>query len=238
MNALEIIQRFARAVGFPEPSAAVANQAEDVAQLVELLNQEGRSLSTRHDWQALSFEVSFTTVATESQGTLPSIIGATQQLRKVVNDTIWDRTTQIPICGPLTRQRWQAQKALALTGPYSEYRIRGNTLIFDPAPTAGHTCYFEYLSKCWCTDSTGATYRTNLGADTDLMLLDDEAMLAGLEWRWLRKKGLSYAEEFASYEGIVADLIARDGTKPMLAMDGEGSRPRAGVFVPIGSWNL
>src|SRR5687768_13359326 len=122
MNALEVIQRFTNAVGIEEPSTAVANPADDVAQIVELFNQEGRALSARHMWQALTFEATFTTAATESQGTLTTIIGATQQLRRIVNDTIWNRTMQVPVMGPLSHQRWQAQKALGLTGPYSEYR--------------------------------------------------------------------------------------------------------------------
>jgi hypothetical protein len=63
-------------------------------------------------------------------------------------------------------------------------------------------------------------------------------MLAGLEWRWLRKKGLSYAEEFASYEQLVAQAIGRDGTKATLSMDAEPKKVRPGTFVPVGSWNL
>lgn len=238
MNALDIIQRFARAVGFPVPATALANQAEDVQQIVELLNQEGRSLRDRCDWQALSYEATFTTLATEVQGTLAAIIGATQQLDFIVNDTIWDRTTQVPIPGPVSKQRWQAKKALILTGPYSSYRIRNSSIIFYPAPTAGHTCYFEYQSLCWCTDVAGTTFRTNLAADTDVMLLDDETMLAGLEWRWLRKKGLSYAEEFASYEALVADRLSTDGTKPRLDMSGGERSPQPGIFVPVGNWPL
>jgi len=238
VNLLNIVQRFANAVGVPSPSTAYANQATDVQQIIELVNQEGRSLSRRHNWQNLTFEATFTTVATESQGTLASIIGGTQQLRAIVNNTIWNRSTQVPIWGPMTRQTWQAQKALGLTGPYSEYRIRGNTLLFNPAPTAGESCYFEYVSNCWCTDSTGATYRRNVANDADEFLLDDELMLAGLEWRWLRKKGLSYAEEFASYEVMVKDAMGNDGTKPTLHMDGGLEKRTPGIIVPIGSWNL
>jgi hypothetical protein len=206
--------------------------------MVELLNQEGRALSVRTDWQALVREASFTTVATASQGALTTIIGATQGLRKILNETIWDRTQGVPICGPLTAQRWQSRRALSYSGPYSQYRIRGGLLMFDPAPTAGHTCYFEYISNCWSTDSTGATYQRNVASDTDLVLLDDEAMLAGLEWRWLRKKGLSYAEEFSSYELIVSNLITADGTRARLSMD-EGARSRSpGIVVPEGNWTL
>jgi hypothetical protein len=237
VNVLEVIQRCAKAVGIPVPSVAVAATDDTTVQLVELLNQEGRALSARHNWQALTYETSFTTVATESQGSLSTLIGS-QTLRAIINDTIWNRTTGLPVFGPVAPKIWQGYKALNLTGPYPEYRIRGNTLRFYPTPTAGQTCYFEYISKSWCTDSTGATYRTNVAADTDLLLLDDEVMVAGLEWRWLRKKGLSYAEEFASYEQMVSQAINRDGTKATLSMDCEPRRMRPGTFVPIGSWNL
>ncbi len=237
MNALEIIQRCTNAVGIPEPSVAVASTDDDVVQLVELLNQEGRDLSARFDWQNLIHETSFTTVAAESQGTLATIIGS-QTLRKVVNETIWNRTQQQPVFGPVSPRNWQGQKALTLTGPYSEYRIQRNTLYFYPAPTAGESCYFEYVSKSWCTDSGGSTYRTNIAADSDEMLLDDELMLAGLEWRYLRKKGLSYAEEFGRYELLVNQAMARDGSRRTIQMDNEGTRFRPGTFVPVGNWNL
>lgn len=235
-TALDVIQRFTNAVGIPEPDTGVANPADDVVQMVELLNQECRDLSRRHDWQALTFEATFTTVATQSQGTLSSLIGATQQLRRIVNETIWNRTTQQPVIGPVSRREWQARMALSLSGPYSQYRIRGNELLFDPVPAAGDTCAFDYVSKCWCTDSGGTTYRANVAADTDILLLDEEIIQAGLEWRWLRKKGLSYAEEFATYEGMVKRAIGDDGTRRRLNMADSNTGYRPGVFVPIANW--
>lgn len=206
--------------------------------MVELLNQEGREQARRHDWQSMTFETTFTTVATQSQGTLATIIGATQTLRKIVNDTIWDRTAMQPICGPVSRRNWQAMQALPMSGPYSEYRIRGNALLFDPAPTAGHTCAFEYVSNCWVTDAAGTVFRRRVANDTDLVLLDEDAVLSGLEWRWLRKKGLGYAEEFSSYELVLSDLMTNDGTKPRLRMDDTTPAPRPGIMVPVGSWSL
>lgn len=238
MNALEIIQRACNAIGIPEPSSAVTSTQDDVIQLVELLNQEGRQLSSAHDWSAMAGEGTFTTVASEDQGAISSFLTSGQELRKIVNDTIWNRTAQRPVFGPMSKQRIQAHKALALTGPYSEYFIGGGHLYFYPAPTAGEDCYFEYFHRMWATDSTGATYKRNVSADADIFLLDDELMLAGLEWRWLRKKGLSYAEEFATYQGLVNKAIANDGTKATLKMDGPDMRVRAGTFVPVGSWPL
>jgi hypothetical protein len=238
VNVLGAIQRFATAVGFPSPTVAVASTSQDVLQVVELLNQEGRALAARHDWQALTFEANFTTVATETQGSLSTIIGATQVLKKITDDTIWDRTQQQPVWGPLSPRIWQGNKALVLTGPYPQYRIRSNAIIFYPVPTAGHSCYFEYVSKCWATDVGGATYKVNVSADTDVFLLDEDLIMAGLEWRWLRKKGLSYAEEFNSYEQLVTDAIGNERTHATLHMDGSYQERRPGTFIPSGSWPL
>ncbi len=238
MNALELAQRFANAVGTPGPSVLYGSSNDDDLQILELLNQEGRSLSTRHDWKALMQEASWTSVATESQGTVASIIGATQSLRRIVNETIWNRSTREPVYGPENPQAWQARKALTYIGPWPHYRIRGGELLLNPVPTAGESYYFEYVSNCWCTNAAGSTYRRNIAADDDVFLLDDEIMLAGLEWRWLRKKGLSYAEEFASYEALVAAAIAADGTRRALPMDSCTRGFQPGVMVPSGGWPL
>jgi hypothetical protein len=75
-------------------------------------------------------------------------------------------------------------------------------------------------------------------ADTDIFNVDDDLLMAGLEWRWLRKKGLSYAEEYQSYENLVAEAINNERTHARLQMDGSSEQYKAGIVVPIGSWNL
>ncbi len=241
MNVLDILQRFTQAVGMPVPTKGVGNPDDDVVQMIELLNQEGVALSRRHRWQALTFEATFTTVATDSQGTLASIIGASQEMRSIVNDTIWNRTTRLPVLGPMAPRNWQGYKALGYSTLWSQFRLRNNLLLFTPTPTAGQSCYFEYVSKCWLATAAFSTYYRYIAynnSDTDVVLLDDELMLAGLEWRWLRKKGLSYAEEFASYETLVGDAMGRDGAKTSLNMDGGSVRSGPTMSVPVGSWPL
>lgn len=237
-NALTVAQNFADAVGFSRPTTLVANTSDDVRQITALLNEAGEDLASRHNWQAMCYEASFTTVATESQGTLAAIIGASQVLKAILNETIWNRTTRLPIYGPTAPKVWQGYKALSLVGPYPQYRVRGNQIIFNPVPTAGHSCYFEYGSKCWLTDSTGATFRTGLVADGDIFLVPDNLIRAGLKWMWLRAKKLSYAEEFASYEQLVAQAITDEKPHATLNMAGAPEKYRAGIVVPVGSWPL
>lgn len=214
MNALEIIQAAASDIGIPIPTAAVASTDQQVLQLVQLLQKEGRAISKRTNWQALSRECVFLSAATESQGTLATLVGSNQTIREIIPETFWNRTQQFPITGPISPTEWQEIKATIQSSPYSRYRFRGNQLLLTPTPTAGHTIAFEYVTNCWCTDDTGATFRTSIATDNDEMLIDSELMLLGLIWRWKKAKGFAYGEDMTEYERQVNDAAAKDGTKP------------------------
>lgn len=237
MNVLEVIQAAAIDIGITVPSVAAVATDPGTRQLVGLLNKEGRELSRRYWWQALSRECTFTTVATEVQGTLAAIVGSGQAIRDIRPETMFNRTSQQPVYGPLTPTQWQAIKADNAASPYNRYRIMGNQLLMAPTPTAGETVAFEYVTKCWLTDSGGTTFRTAIAADTDVLLLDDEVMLKGLIWRWKKAKNFEYGEDFKSYEMDVADLIGRDGTKPRLSLADSATAGRGIPTIPrmIGS---
>jgi hypothetical protein len=241
VTALSIIKDVCVEIGLPDPSIALASTDPQITQLVRLLNKEGRELSARYAWQVLVREVTFATLAAESQGTIAAIITANDAghvYRYIINDTIWNRTKIWPVLGPKAPRNWQAYKSMNVTGPISEYRIRGGSLLFSPVPAAGETCAFEYVDRMWCTDDTGATYQQRLVADDDEMLLDEDLMQQGLLWRWRAAKKLDYTEDFLTYERMVADAMARDGTKPTISMCGPVNDYVPGVFVPAGSWNL
>jgi hypothetical protein len=237
MNCIQLIREQCGRTGIPRPNSASGSSDTQVAQLLALLNEEGSDLAARYNWQALIREATFVTVATESHGSLTTIIGAANAYRHLLSETIWNRTTGEPVYGPRAAKVWQGFKAVPFTSPYSEYRIRGGNLLFLPAPSAGNTCAFEYATKNWATDSTGATQKSLLTADEDIFLLDDELLLAGLRWRFKKEKGLSFGEDFNTYEAKIADAMAKDGTKPRLSLSGNALESGAQVAIPrlIGS---
>lgn len=234
MSMLTLIQRFTRRTNLNVPNTVYGSSDKQVRQILALLEEEGNDLSSRGDWEALTREATHTTLAVEDQGAMATI--ASNGFRYIKNNTIWDRTLSEPVYGGVSGQDWQAIKAMNITGPRYQFRIRGGKLLSSPAPTAGHTWAFEYISYNWITDSTGATYKQFFTADSDLMLLPEELLLMGLRWRWKKEEGLDYAEDFRTYELQVKDALSRDGAKRALNMggDGEGKQPR--VFIPAGSW--
>lgn len=237
---LDIIREACRRIGISVPASAVSSTDLQVQQLLALLNEEGQELAARYPWQRLTSEATFTTVSTQSQGDLDGgILPCAANLAYIVNDTIWNRSTRLPICGPLNSKSWSYARAMTYTAPTSEYRILGNQLVLNPPPAAGDTAAFEYVTRNWLQSADGTIQRDSIVADDDSPVLDWQLIMLGLMWRWRAAKGLNYSESFMTYERRVADATARDGTKPVLSLNGNSAERRGIqplVVAPSGNW--
>ena len=231
---LSIIQSVCKRVGLGSITSAYSSADTKIQQVVELSAEAGQEIGRRYPWQVLTKEGTFTTLATEIQGTMSSIAS---DLDYIINDTIWNRTLRRPVFGPKVAQQWQQSKAFALNGPWSSYRIQGDSLRMYPVPVAGQKCYFDYLSRNWVTTSVGGTASTWTN-DNDVPLLDDQLLTLDTIWRWKAAKGLEYAEDFAKSERRIQDLMTRDAGKDWLTMEGTKYDINPGIVVPSGSWNL
>lgn len=232
MSVLSIVQSVCQQVGLPTPSSVVSNQDQQISTLVALLNTEGKELAERTNWQALTLQASFTTVASEIQGSVASIAPG---LKFIINDTIWNRTLRRPVFGPMSPQRWQQLEAMVMQGPWNQFRIRGGNILFIPQPAAGQSCYFEYVSKNWVSLAAGGT-ASAWANDADVALLDEDIMTQGLIWRWKAAKGFSYAEDYAMYERRVTNAMGRDGSKDTLNMGDIKYDIYPGIMIPSGNW--
>jgi len=234
---LSVITDFCKRQNLPSPSTVYGSTDQGVLQMMALLEEEGNDLAQRHFWEALTREADHTSLALEDQGAIATI--ADDGFRFIVNDTIWDRSTRLPVCGPMSAQNWQALKALVSTGPRYRFRIRGGKLLVNPAAVAGESWYFEYVSKNWISNAAGNIFKARFTVDTDIILLPDDLCLQGLRWRWKKEKGFEYAEDFRTYEDQIKMAMGHDGGKATISMDCDATRgPKPGVFVSPGSWNL
>ena len=233
MNMLELVQRFCRRTNIPVPATVFGSTNAQVLQALSILEEEVNDLASRHTWQGLQHEAVHVTIAAEDQGNIDTLDPGFRFIR---NNTIWDYTDRLPVLGPLDGQQWQALKAILSTGPRYQFRFRGNHLLVNPVPVAGHTWKFEYESKYAIVAVDGTTFKEFFTADTDSFLIPDNLLLMGLRWRWMREKGLDYGELFNTYERQVKDAMGRDGGSVTLAMDNEGRELKPGIFVPNGNW--
>lgn len=244
MTLLTIVQEATEELGIQVPDTVVGNTDAQVVQLLALTNRAGRELARRggRGWNSMVREATFTfTTGTQDQGAIQGTIVTDSDFKYFISDTMWDRTTSLPITGPLDSVSYQTLQAFPVTGPYYQYMFREDGhLYIDPAPASADTVAFDYMSKAWCEDS-GGTARTSdkFEADSDVSRLDEDLITMALKWRWLRAKRLDYSEEFADYERAVMDSLGKDGGKPILNIESSDRDYRkAGIIVPIGSWNV
>jgi hypothetical protein len=227
MSLLTLVQDACRRVSLARPNAVMSATDEQTQQLLGLANEEGQELAARYPWQALTNQAQFFTVGTEVQGTIQALTGP--GFNWILNETIWNRTQRRPIFGPQSPAKWQELKASFMNGPWIQYRIRGNQLLFLPTPAVGEDCYFEWQSKYWVQSAGGDSFQYVNDADTSY--LDERLITLGVIWRWKAAKGLEYAEDFAKYERAIGDAMNRDATKPRLNLDGGGTD-----LFPAGNW--
>lgn len=241
MSLLTIIQNSCAEVGVSTPSSVIGNTDANVVQMLSLLNREGKWLARGYDWQILRKEGSFTTAATNVQiSDLTSFVdtsaASVTDFDRFVPKTLWDRTASEQIGEPLTAARYQGDLANVTTGVRYRYVIRGNALYFSPVPPASHSVYFEYFKKHWCA-SSGGTGKVAFTVDTDVGILDEDMLTQGLVVRFLKAKGLDYAEEFRRYEHLISVLTGQQSPAPDLSMTPPTNFDITDPFVSDGNWS-
>jgi hypothetical protein len=159
---------------------------------------------------------------------------------RFINGTGWDRTNRWQLIGPDSPQMDEYHRSgIVTTGPRRHFRqvgslAAGNYRLWPPPGTTDtpFQIAWEYITLGWCTNLAG-TPQTSLLLDTDVPLLDSQAIIMDVKWRFLQAKGISTAASMQSETvDYIGQLIARDGGAPTL---NAGRR-----FQPylIGSWQV
>lgn len=238
MSLLTIIENVTEDLGIATPTTVINNTDRQIVQLLAIANREGRDLASRFGWSRLITEKTYTIISGRDQGAFNSTICTGGDFDYLVNQTMWNRTTDLPIVGPVSESDRQAFKAFSVTGPYQRYWVQGGHLYLDPAPSGGDTLAFEYKSKFWCESSATSAGQSKWNDDSDLGRLDEDLMTLGIIWRWRQRKGLDYAEDMRTYETRVADAIVRDKSGRTLNLNGGDDNRTPGTLVPSGNWIL
>lgn len=235
MPLLDIVQAVAVRVGITKPTAAASSLDTNIQQVIAFVNEDGQELAARYGWQELTKEATFLTVPVETQGNILTLTGV--DFGWVLNETMWDRTTRRPVYGPKMAAEWQQLKAQLMQGPWWQYRIRGNQVLFIPPPATGDSIFFEWVSKYWCT-TQGSVVGTKsaMSLDTDFGILDERLLTLGALWRYKASKRLAYSEDFDKAEAAIADAMGRNASKPRLNLAGAQTDIYPGVLVPSGNW--
>lgn len=216
-------------ISFDTSSLAVGNviTGTDIPSYAEILTIDSSSQVTMNS----PAEGSHTTLAltfAKQDYALPS------GFDRMVSDTNWDRTDHWRNLGTKTSQEWQwLQGGVISIGPRERYRIYNNNLRIFAALTTVYNFAFEYVSNFWVIASGGtAGTKATATADTDTFVFQDDLMLAGLKFYFLKAKKLDFGVEMTDYYDILATRQSQDVPIP--------SQSLAPIQLPelVGPWSV
>jgi hypothetical protein len=223
VSVLTIIQEVCDRLSLTRPSVVYTSTDQNVIQLRGLLTEAAVALARRPErgWQALQAEWSFVTVNAQVQTNAP----LPPDFYAFVPNSFFNRSTMRPVWGPYTPAQWQLLQARpALSTVYLGYRERAGQFLIGPAPNAGDTIAYEYVSSYWAK-SSAAQPKATFTADDDGTYLDEELLKLDLKWRYKQAKGLDYGEDMETAERAIQKALAEDGGSGELSISGPGAWP-------------
>jgi len=207
MNALQVIQKAIKLTSVTEaPSTIEGNSDPQVVNLVAILSDVGQDLYSRHPWNTLGKSFAFTSNGgNPQQQPIPS-----DWQTSYPNASVWrSGSLMYPLSGPVPPDIWHrllVVPGIRFPGYWRQYA--GNLEIIG-AP-ADEIVTLEYVRNGWVIDPDTGDAKREVTKDNDTFLLPDRLLSLGCIWNWRSTKGLSYAEEMATFERELERQIAAD----------------------------
>lgn len=155
-------------------SGGVASTEDQVKEVVDLLNETGKDLASRGEWQAMFKTAALGALPGDCDKISAVIVDAGGLARLVTSPETWAFLAQTP-----STQHY--------------YRISGGSVQIAPAVAAT----VHYWSRNWASSGETVT------ADADIVHLPENCMISGTYYRWKRKKGFAFDDEMAEHEAEV-----------------------------------
>lgn len=166
---LQLVQQAANELGIPSPSSVVGNNAQDVVQLLALMNASGYELLRKADWRALTKPYTFFTSYTTTTGTYST---AARTITGIPSTAGLDTTYMIVGNG--------FPNATFIESVDSATQVTASQYPTDDA--TGGTVYFQKVKYAFPSDYDSIVPRTQWDKSKHWEMLGPED---AQQWEWL-----------------------------------------------------
>lgn len=194
-----------------------ASNNENTLLLVRLLKSLGQELVGEHEWSQLRREWELTTGSAGNSHQFPD------GFDRMINQTAWDTTNQIPLGGPISPQQRQLIKARTNTGVILlPFHFNENEFFIETHPNPdGHVIRLEYITEYWVAPAGAfSTFQAAPILQTDELWFARPLLVKGLKFRFLEAKGFDTVAAGAAYARELNRAIGASDPSPVLRLDG------------------
>lgn len=137
---------------------------------------------------------------------------------RMVNKTQYNKSNRWSVIGPKDAQEWQWLKAsYVVTGPRMRFRIMGDKFTLWPMPASQLVMGWEYISKNWAVNSSGAG-KAKFTADDDTCVFPDQLMVMGTKLKYFEIKGFDTTVLLADYQRELSKWKAAESGADTLSL--------------------
>lgn len=197
-NILEICQEAADLTATQKPEDLFSGKSQQEAIFLSVAKDTLDGLLRFGDWQELTKE-----------GCLRTIGGQCNYLIKdfcpdfycLLNNTVYVRNAAEKVIGAITPEEWMKEKYFNVPTLNLKFKIQNGMFKFLMPPQDNLKIVFLYRSANIVYDAAcGFEEKTTLTKNTDIPVFDEFLVKKGIVWRWYRRNGMPYEEEYNEYQ--------------------------------------
>lgn len=194
---LEICQEVADVTATQRPTDLFDKNSQHSAIFLSVAKNELDSLMRYGNWQDLTKEGVLYTVANRTVYPIEEIV---PDFYCILNNTVYVKDTAEEVIGSITPEQWMREKYFNCAPIGVRFKIQNNAVKFLTPPPAGVKIVFQYRSNCICTDAETMEEKSVLSKNTDIPIFDKYVVKLGITYRWLKRNGMDYTEEYNEYQ--------------------------------------
>ena len=196
-NVLSICQEAADMTAAQRPDDLFDQGVQHNAIFLAVLKSELDSLMRHGNWQSLIKEGAFYTIQGKAFYSFDEVAG---DFYALVHNTIYIKDLKEKIIGALTAEEWMYEKYIRSGGVDICFKIENNGIRFLNQPPAGLKVVFMYRSNAVCVDAKTLEPKSVVTKNTDVPIFDAYLVKLGVIWRFLKRNGMDYEEEYNEYQ--------------------------------------
>ncbi len=209
---LEICREVADLAAVKRPNDLFNTTSQQDSVFLSVAKSSLDSMLRYGDWQELTKEAAFYTVSGKKQYPISEIV---PDFFSLLNNTIYIRDTKEQVIGSITPEQWAREKCFCCTGSDIKFKIQNGRFVFLSEPPCGVKIVFQYRSNNIVWDFNTFEEKSVLTANTDVPIFDEYLVKLDILWRWLKRNGMDYAEEYNEFQHELkkkfgAELATRD----------------------------